>query len=156
MARYICILCQASSTEQEQLGASLTFILGILEVTLSQLLFFPLLHHNPLPPANVFKEIKPVNPKGSQSWIPIGRTDAETEALILCHLMRRGYPLEKPLMLGKIDGKRRNGWQRTRWLDNITNSREMSLNTLQEMVKVREAWRAVHGSQRVGHDWEAE
>ena len=61
MARYICI-CQASSTELEELGASLTFLLGILEVTLSQLLFFPLLHYNALPPANLSKEIKPVNP----------------------------------------------------------------------------------------------
>ena len=157
MARYICILCQASSTELKELGASITFLLGILEVTLSQLLFFPLLHHNALPPANLSKEIKSVNPKGNQSWTFIGSTDAETEVPILCHLIRRGYSLEKTLMLGKIDGRRRKVWQRMRWLDNIANSREMSLNTPQEMVKVREAWHAaVPGSQRVRHAWETE
>ena len=63
------------------------------------------------------KEIKPVNLKGNQSWIFIGRTDAEVEAPILCYLMERANSLEKMLMLGKIEGKRRRGQQRMGWLD---------------------------------------
>ena len=58
------------------------------------------------------------------------------------HLMRRAKSLEKTLMLGKIEGKRRRGEQRTRWLDDIIDSMDMSLTKLQEMVKGREAWRA--------------
>ena len=74
------------------------------------------------------KEIKSVNPKGNQSWIFIGRTDAEDQAPIFWSPMQRTDSLEKTLMLGKIEGRRRRGRQRMRWLDGITDSTDMSLS----------------------------
>ena len=98
-----------------------------------------------------------LNLKGNQSWIFIGRTDAEAQIQYFGHLMWRVDSLVKTLMLGGIRGRRRKGWQRMRWLDGITYSMDMSLmNSGSRWCTGRPGVLRFMGSQRVRHDWVTE
>ena len=98
------------------------------------------------------KEIQPVHPKGNPKYSLEGLM-LKLKRQYFGHLMQRADSLEKILMLGKIEGRRRRGRQRMRWLDGITNSMDINLNKIQEMVEDRGDWRAtVHAVPKGGHD----
>ena len=103
------------------------------------------------------KEIHPVHPKGNQFWVFTGRTDVEAETPIFWPPDKKSWLIWKDPDIGKVEGRKRRGRQKMRWLDGLTDSMDMGLGGLLDLVIDRGAWHAaVHGSQRVRHDWATE